>query len=1095
MAMTFKTNLKPDADLTRELGTSTERWKINGQLNGANIYYGTCATAAGTSAKAVTCPAFSSSALTTGTIVYVTFNNTNSAAVAGLTLSVNGTTAKPIKYQYNASASSALPAVGYIVANQTYAFSYDGTNWVTRDIHYNTNDNTQMRTYSNNANVELPIPGVSTTASSSSAAWATTSTYRNGYGAYPSSGTPTINPATGIITVPNGVKTSAFLAPISSGSTTYGKGTAGQTLLTNGTNIYWGDAASPVTEATVSGWGFTKNTGTVTSIELSTGLSGGPITTSGTIFLDAATDSKIGGVIIGENISVANGVISISSGNVTDALGYTPPTTNTTYSASTGLSLTNTSFYVTTANVSTMVNLLDTGSSNPQDNDYYIAQYAGGGTTTTTYHRRPHSALYNYIKGKIGITNTGTTFLRKDGTWQTPVGTTYTAGTGLSLTGTQFSLDTVSTTAATTAASPTFGGSVVAITGITTNDYGQIIGTTATTINIPSTTATTTADGLMASGLCTTIDNISNVSIAAGTGISITSSAAFGTTSGTRTISLSTVTTTAATATSSPSYGGNFTAISGIETNSYGQVTKVTTKTITLPGDNNNAVTQTSTATSAAYRVILSNAANDDTETAGVKKASSLTYNPSTKILTVSGGTVSATTFSGTATAASAIATAADTTAKFWRGDNTWEIPDYPVTSVANKTGAVTLGTLTICGHTYDGTSNTTINLEDLNLASAMDFKGITLENLSNGSTCGYLAMQDGSHLTPLNGNVVLDSDNEEYIWNGNSWTSMGVATSYALANHVHGNLSSGGSILTSATIGAGDRIVIVDANDSGRLTGSSITFSTSTANYFLRQDGTWQEPRDTTYSASTGIYQSGTVFSLATITSSNPTSTSAPNPGGTFTAVDAVTYDTYGRVTSVNTKTITIPSNVAMTSSNAVAYVLGTTTTANGNKAVVFNTSVYTSGTILMGAAWNDYAEYRKDNPEETTIQKPGRCVHETGDGSLQLTTQRLERGCEIISDTFGFAIGQDKENGYNTPIASNGRVLAYPFEDIEMFKTHIGWPVCSGPNGTVSIMTAEEEERYPSRIVGTISEIPAYEEWGSGKVKVNGRIWIRIR
>ena len=44
-------------------------------------------------------------------------------------------------------------------------------------------------------------------------------------------------------------------------------------------------------------------------------------------------------------------------------------------------------------------------------------------------------------------------------------------------------------------------------------------------------------------------------------------------------------------------------------------------------------------------------------------------------------------------------------------------------------------------------------------------------------------------------------------------------------------------------------------------------------------------------------------------------------------------------------------------------------------------------------------------------------------------------------------------------------------------------------------SIMTEEEEEKYPSRIIGTISEIPDYEEWGTGKVKVNGRIWIRIR
>ena len=146
-----------------------------------------------------------------------------------------------------------------------------------------------------------------------------------------------------------------------------------------------------------------------------------------------------------------------------------------------------------------------------------------------------------------------------------------------------------------------------------------------------------------------------------------------------------------------------------------------------------------------------------------------------------------------------------------------------------------------------------------------------------------------------------------------------------------------------------------------------------------------------------------------------------------------------------------------------------------------------------IWGAVWNDYAEYRKDNLKE--IQEPGRCVHEVGDGTLALTTKRLERGCEIISDTFGFAIGQDKENGYNTPIASNGRVLAYPYESTEEFKNHIGWPVCSGPNGTVSIMTEEEEEKYSSRIIGTISEIPTYETWGTGNVKVDGRIWIRIK
>ena len=54
----------------------------------------------------------------------------------------------------------------------------------------------------------------------------------------------------------------------------------------------------------------------------------------------------------------------------------------------------------TAAGVSTLINKLSVGTSNPTDADYYVSQYAGGGTTTTTYHRRPVSALWNYIKAK-----------------------------------------------------------------------------------------------------------------------------------------------------------------------------------------------------------------------------------------------------------------------------------------------------------------------------------------------------------------------------------------------------------------------------------------------------------------------------------------------------------------------------------------------------------------------------------------------------------------------------------------------------------------------------------------------------------------------
>ena len=53
-----------------------------------------------------------------------------------------------------------------------------------------------------------------------------------------------------------------------------------------------------------------------------------------------------------------------------------------------------------THDLNQMINTLTNGTSDPVDTDYYIAQYAGGGSTTTTYHRRPHSALWNYIKSK-----------------------------------------------------------------------------------------------------------------------------------------------------------------------------------------------------------------------------------------------------------------------------------------------------------------------------------------------------------------------------------------------------------------------------------------------------------------------------------------------------------------------------------------------------------------------------------------------------------------------------------------------------------------------------------------------------------------------
>lgn len=174
-----------------------------------------------------------------------------------------------------------------------------------------------------------------------------------------------------------------------------------------------------------------------------------------------------------------------------------------------------------------------------------------------------------------------------------------------------------------------------------------------------------------------------------------------------------------------------------------------------------------------------------------------------------------------------------------------------------------------------------------------------------------------------------------------------------------------------------------------------------------------------------------------------------------------------------------------SVSSTSSKIYVAGVT--SSGASTLYCNTSVYCSGSVLYGAAWNDYAEYREVNE---TIE-PGRVVVETGKGDLVLATERLQPGAEVISDTYGFCIGETKNS--KTPIAVTGRVLVYTLEDRNSFAA--GDPVCAGPNGTVSRMTRDEVREYPDRIIGTVSEIPSYDTWGAGNVKINNRIWIRIK
>ena len=91
---------------------------VNFNGTGAITHYGSCSTAAATAAKTVACAGFT---LVTGAKIAVKFTVTNTAA--NPTLNVQSTGAKAIYYR------GAAISAGYLAANRTYEFIYNGTQY------------------------------------------------------------------------------------------------------------------------------------------------------------------------------------------------------------------------------------------------------------------------------------------------------------------------------------------------------------------------------------------------------------------------------------------------------------------------------------------------------------------------------------------------------------------------------------------------------------------------------------------------------------------------------------------------------------------------------------------------------------------------------------------------------------------------------------------------------------------------------------------------------------------------------------------------------------------------------------------------------
>ena len=360
------------------------------------------------------------------------------------------------------------------------------------------------------------------------------------------------------------------------------------------------------------------------------------------------------------------------------------------------------------------------------------------------------------------------------------------------------------------------------------------------------------------------------------------------------------------TSTATATHGGSFEVVDGVTRDSFGHVTKINVKTVTLPSDNNTdtLVNQNVSSANNTYPILLTPTA-DASSNQGAKTAifaSGVKINPSTN-------TLSATAFVGDLT-----------------GDVTGDVSGSSGSCTGNAATA-TKATSNANGHTLTDT-----------IIKGLSVNGQTVTYTMLDGTTGTITTQDTNTDTKVTQSV--NSENKTFpilLCNTENATADVGAAGAKFASGVKVNPST--STISATFSGNLTGNVTGDVSgSSGSCSGNAATATqfSSAASVTLTGDVTGTASSAKGWSIATALANSG-----VTAGTYGPSANVTGSDGNTIT-VPEITVDAKGRITSIVNRTYTsVDTNTTYSAMTASEATTGTDTTARSISAKVLHDKI----------------------------------------------------------------------------------------------------------------------------------------------------------